>query len=215
MATKKKKLVRNAAKTALAPKKLTRAQKLKREIAKRNRVFEAATTAEKRVLIAKDVIAQIKARRYRPRLGTWAKAVTNDGRRTNPSFVFGEDASIRELFLSKKIVACECCALGAMFMSCTLYNNKMTAEQFAEQLDYEFDVRVATPGGLSNGLNLFFSPAQLKLIEAAFEGNDGAFSVTGCRAEKIAEWSARYENSLERLIAIMENIIKNNGTFKP
>ena len=62
-----------------APKKeLTAAQKaaqVKREIEKRNKLFAAADAAGKRVLIAKDVIAQIKLGKFNPVTGSWVDAI--------------------------------------------------------------------------------------------------------------------------------------------
>lgn len=177
-------------------------------------MFKAATLAQKRVLIAQDVIAQIELKRYRPELGTWVEPWAANGNYVNTIAEFGENASIRELFLSDKIAACDCCALGAMFMSCTLYNNKTTAEQFESETGWELAELVPERGTISNGLNTFFSPAQLKLIEAAFEGNAGAFHAPETKSAAVEKFYAEYEPE-ERMIAIMENIIKNNGTFKP
>ena len=218
MATKKK-TKRAAAKTALLVKpRLTRAQKLQREIARRNRVFKAASAAKKRVLIAKDVIEQINAGRYFPSPGTWVEPTYSDGRWLNIVNTFGEDASVRELFLSEKISMCDCCALGGMFMSCTLYNNQTTAEQFEEEVGFGGNLPDLVPkrGKISNGLNKFFDPKQLKLIEAAFEGNIGAFQFrASALCEKLYAWSDRYPAAEERMIAIMENIVTNKGVFKP
>lgn len=225
LATKTKKPVRKAKKTAVATpakkKPLTKAQKLKREIAKRNKLFAAASAAEKRVLIAKDVIAQIKLGRYKAYAQTWVRPEVrvNGSPRTyiNLSLEFGPDAPVRELFLNKKIASCECCALGAMFMSCTLYNNNQTTKDFEDETIW-FDERVeGYDGGFSNGLNKFFSSDQLMLIESAFEGGDGAFNVPVDQAKKksVLAWHDSLPDDKKRLVAIMENIIENNGTFKP
>lgn len=192
------------------PKKLTAAQ----EIALRNKKFAAATSAQKRVLIAKDVIAQIKAKRFKARAGTWVRPVFRNGDELDMFDKFDEEtASVRELFLEKKIPACECCALGAMFMSCTLYNNKTTVDSLLDEtMDFELIVRSKTRS-FSNGLAQFFTKPQLKLIEAAFESEYGAFNDV-CN-DKTDLWYETMPNDTKRLIAIMQNIIKNKGTFKP
>jgi len=224
MVTKSKKPVRKAKKATATPvkKKLTKAQQLKREIAKRNKLFAAADSAEKRVLIAKDVIAQIKLGRFKAATQTW---VTPNVRRkpgfdysggVNLPLEFGHDAPVRELFLDKKIESCDCCALGAMFMSCTLYNNNQTAEDFEEEVSWEFDERVeGHHGGFSNGLHKFFSRAQLQLIEASYEGGAGAFEGPMSKRAAVDGWMNALPNNKKRLVAIMENIIENNGTFVP
>lgn len=192
------------------PKKRTAAQ----EIALRNKKFKAATPSQKRVLIAKDVIAQIKAKRFKARSGTWVNPVFRNGQDLDMFEKFDEEiAPVRELFLEQKIPACECCALGAMFMSCTLYNNKTTVENLLDEtLNFEDLIRTSGPQ-FSNGLDQFFSKTQLKLIEAAFEGDYGAFSWEG--SDKTKVWYETLPNDTKRLVAIMNNIIKNKGIFKP
>jgi hypothetical protein len=197
------------------PKKRTAAQ----EIALRNKKFKAATPAQKRVLIAKDVIAQIKAKRFKALSGTWVNPVFRNGHDLDvfEKFVFEkldeEPASVRELFLEQKIPACECCALGAMFMSCTLYNNKTTVENLLDEtVSFEDLIREKGPQ-FSNGLDQFFSKAQLKLIEATFEGYYGAFRDES--NDKTRVWYETLPNDTKRLVAIMNNIIKNKGVFKP
>lgn len=221
MTTKTKKPIRKAKKTAVLTKKkpLTKAQKLKREIDKRNKLFAAAGPEAKRVLIAKDVIAQIKAGRYKATTQAWVRPTIENiddyyGIGTNLVNAFGYDAPVRELFLSNKIQSCDCCALGAMFMSCTLYNNNQTAENFDNEVDWGFDERVEGFMGFSNGLHKFFSRAQLKLIEAAYEGGNGAFEAQRSK-RKVYAWIDKLSDNKKRLVAIMENIIENNGTFVP
>ena len=123
---------------------------------------------------------------------------------------------MRELFLNKDLPACNCCALGAMFMSCTLYNNNQSLERFEEEAAYDFDARVEdkSMGGFSNGFDKFFSRSQLKLIEAAYEGGMGAFEAPRAK-EDVYDWINRLPHNEKRMVAIMENIVANNGTFVP
>jgi hypothetical protein len=104
-----------------------------------------------------------------------------------------------------------------MFMSCTLYNNKTTAEDFEVELnDGGFDYLVENKGSISNGLNTFFSPTQLALIELYFEGGDGAWTPrSAAEAARVKLWYETYSTARSRLLAIMQNIVDNNGTFKP
>lgn len=233
-----------------APKKeLTAAQKaaqVKREIAKRNKLFAAADAAGKRVLIAKDVIAQIKLGKFNPVTGSWVDAI--DYRYNvfaaagynleNPSptmprpDINEESRSVREDFFAGLTGTCNCCALGAMFMSCTLNNNKTTMADL-DEVQYALGDRIedrAKDGPMSNGLTKFFSFAQLKLIEQAYECGNGGWGIdlwidpktksnlierrqpTPTEA-KILAWRNKYPNDAERLVAIMTNIVKNNGTF--
>jgi hypothetical protein len=205
-----------ATKTPKKTKKLTKLQKARREIARRNKLFAAADAAEKRVLIAKDVIAQIKNGNFKAAGGTWVRPMTAR-HLGNLSVEFGADASLRELVLTDKLGKCDCCALGAMFMSCTLYNNKTTAEDFEQEVnDGAFDFLVEDKGSISNGLNTFFSPAQLRLIEMYFERGYGAWSPrSDAETARVELWYETYSTDRSRLLAIMQNIVDNNGTFKP
>jgi hypothetical protein len=132
----------------------------------------------------------------------------------DPATEFGHTAPLRELMLSEKVASCNCCALGAMFMSCTLYNNQTTAADFNHEVHW-FDEYIQDGMPLANGLNKFFSKTQLKLIEAYFEGGAGAFDAPLTHGDKIKLWVEVYPGDQTRLAAIMQNIVDNNGTFKP
>lgn len=227
---------------AVKKKPLTAAQKLakvKREIDRRNKLFAAADAAGKRVLIAQDVINQIKFGKLRPTQGAW---VRTEDYIEGVDKVLGAPArsdqfnarSVREDFLAGVVGTCECCALGAMFMGCTLNNNKTTAADLQE-VEYSLGDYVEsreTAGPVANGLNKFFSLAQLTMIEQAFECGEGAFEInlhrdpdTGMRLDferaptakeaRLLAWGDKYPVARKRLVAIMKNIVDNNGTFVP
>lgn len=195
---------------------ITKKMRIAREIAKRNKAFAAASPAERRVLIATDVIAQIKAKKFEAKEGTWVTPVDakTENVISNLADEFGGDASLRELMLAGKL-KCDCCALGAMFMSCTLYNNRTTADDFEHEIDYSFDDRIESGDGFKNQLHRVFSRTQMELIEATYEGNCGAFRVGGAKADRVHDWQDKYPDAKNRLIAIMHNIIKNKGKFIP
>jgi hypothetical protein len=197
-------------------------EKMRREIARRNKAFAAAATAEKRVLIAKDVLAQIKAKRFAAAHGVWVDAA-NKPLSAAPGYIhiaapiddkFSETDSVRELFIAGDIQRCRCCALGALFMSCTLYNNKTTVEDFVEEISWDFG-EIVDNGQFKNQLTSFFSRAQLKLIESVFESENGVFDVgTDDRKRDLVDaWSHKFRQPEDRLVAIMQNIIRNKGTF--
>ena len=217
-------------------------KQIEREIAKREAIFKKASPAQKRVLIAKDVIAQIKAKKIKPESGTFVSVEKVKGfissseadKRTGVwnyamiklSNSEGSDADVRRLYFENKIQQCSCCALGGMFMSCTLYNNNTTVDNLSYAGEDIADVILNEDNTepLPNGLNNFFSVAQLKLIEQTFEGDNGAIisGVDSGTGEIIDKFSSRaeafynkYKRPKDRLIAIMQNIVKNNGTFKP
>jgi len=223
---------------------------IQKEIEKRNSLFKKATKAEKRVLIAKDVIAQIKANRYVATSGAFVEAefnsdiddfshILDEANRLmgakdvvaeyNISLEKAKEAinfikkPLREAYLDGTVESCNVCALGGLFMSCTLYNNKTKLDalgSFGEASDLGDFIDRKKP--ISNGLDKFFSRSQLELIEQAFEGGDGYFGV-GCYTHDACDddvrryytYADKYPKDDDRMIAIMNNIVKNNGTFVP
>lgn len=237
--TAKKRAVKKVATVLKKKKKLPTAELVAREIAKREKIFKAANNAEKRVLIAKDVIAQIKAKKIKPFQGMFVRFREESciGPRgcepTVGSMQIAADADARELLLTNKISQCTCCALGSMFVSCTLYNNHTSAKDLqrcdwsiANWLDRSVQEEDDDTDGepIRNGLNKFFSLTQLRLIEQTFEANEGYIrsndeDETGRAYPKFKkeqyEFCQKYRRMDTRLVAIMRNIVRNKGTFKP
>lgn len=176
-----------------------------KKINKLNAEFKKATKAQKRVMIAKDVLAQIKTKRYVAESGCWVQTNINAACKEN----LKDEDSVQELFAEKKIESCNVCALGGLFMSCTNLNNNTTVQDlYNEQYLGDF---VADDDKISNGLNRIFTQKQLMLIESYFEGSEGYFRGGNEKTETFLE----SYNDNERLEMIMQNIIDNNGTFKP
>ena len=197
--------------------KLISHSKLKELITKRNKAFEGKTDAEKRVLVAKDVLAQIKQNKFHPSTGSYLGFSNLNSDTTN----------LREAFLTGNILEsgtnaaeCSCCALGAMMMSCTLFNNNIDLEKDKLQI---FKMGEAIRGGsvFGNGLTTIFSEKQLAMIEIAFERGGGSFAyfnapeVTYSMHLKCRDFGCRFDNPKSRLRAIMNNIVKNKGEFIP
>ena len=221
MATKTKKPVRKAKKLATpVKKKLTKAQKLQQEIARRNKLFEKASPAQKRVLIAQDVIAQLKADRLMAENGTWTDMSAAGKAQLDI------DASFQQTFLENTGVKCECCAVGSLFIGCALFANKISNGEIRD--NWELGDQLFEHRRFENGFDKLFSRKQLGLIETAFEGTTHFFTDdewTGTEGASVSSAAERaawdFHNQYRELpakttlIAIMENIVKNNGTFKP
>jgi len=188
--------------------------KINAAIEKTNSNFRKATKAQKRVLIAQDVLAQIKAKRYVAESGIWVAPHFS----VNVETVVHESA--QKLFAEKVITTCNVCALGGMFMSCTNLNNNTTVEQLERSADLGESVDCGIK--LSNGLNQIFSKKQLMLVETYFEVGDGWFGEKGYTGESNGEdqyhveaFYDKYPDEGDRLKEIMKNIIANDGTFVP
>jgi hypothetical protein len=195
-------------------------EKINEALRKSNAAFKKATKAEKRVMIAKDVLAQIKAKRYIPESGTWVDANWNIRGGIDE---IHETDSVQKLFADRTIETCSVCALGGLFMSCTNLNNNTCVSD----INYggegtEIGERIEEGDTLSNGLNKIFSKKQLQLIEVYFEKGDGWFGEAGYTGNYIGEDSRHveyfndaYPDDDERLVEIMKNIVANDGTFVP
>ena len=170
-----------------------------------NAEFKKATKAQKRVMIAQDVLAQLKTKRYFAESGCWVQPNIKAACEKN----LKDEDSVQELFAKKKIKSCNVCALGGLFMSCINLNNNTTVQDLKDET-YIGDL-VADDDKLSNGLNRIFTQKQLILIETYFEGSEGYFKGDD---EETVTFFENYDDD-ERLEMIMQNIIDNNGTFKP
>ena len=180
------------------------------KIEKANQAFKSATKAQKRVMIAKDALAQITQGRIKVSSGIYFDANINiEGL---PSYF-----QLREIFHREEF-SCKCCALGALMVSCTRYNNKVLVMDRKDFTD--LGGRILLGKKLRNEFDSIFSYSQMALIEFAFEDSDN--SPISCYGEniskKVKEKVFNFVKNLRpraKLIKILKNIIKNNGTFKP
>lgn len=184
------------------------------EIERRNLAFQNASPARQRILLAKDVIDQIKIGRFAAMTGNWA---TLDG----GSFIPSED-SVQKALLDGTVSQCNVCALGGLMVSCVLFKNKVTGNDY----DYgalDFDTLHTRDNNYNAGIRRHFSASQLILIELAYEGHDGWFGshmdsegdVATPTQSKAMTWAEREPDDAKRLVAIMRNIVRNDGRFVP
>lgn len=187
---------------------------VKLEIQKRKGLFENSTLAQKRVLIAYDVLEQIKSGKMIPSKG---KFVTVENMKYT---VASEKESVQVNYLSNKLGKCNCCAFGGLLLSCTLFKNQSIMS------DLNFSGELQNPGeivdynkGFKNGFDLIFQKSQLKLIELTFELGRGYFNNGLVKYSKLQKkaiaFGDKFENVSHRMKAIMYNIIANNGRFIP
>lgn len=184
-------------------KELTRVEKLKQElkiamsIEKRNKAFNKLSKPEKRVAIAKDVIIALKAKKYIAKSGDYLNLNSKSGKD-----LFG--VNINQELLCSDDVTCTVCAIGAMFTSKVAISNN-------------FDDYRPSDNEMRSHLSKYFSMPQLHLIESAFEGwEKGSTSISGnIPNDNHMIFEEKYPNDNDRMIAIMENIVENKGTFKP
>ncbi len=198
------------------------------DIQARNDAFEAATPAQKRVLIAQDVLLQLTTGRLIAENGVYVRPIT-------------ERSSIRETI--KQEDSCRACGIGALFVAACrssaplsdkfhnffpdsaeitdalLLHGGFTEEQVSDvenvfesysnycgQMHWQRDID-RTPEVLKLGRwqwDIDRTPEVLKL--GRWSGTDEGFTL----------WQASMrERAPIKLRAIMENIVENNGDFLP
>lgn len=166
--------------------------------------LDGILTREQRVLIAKDVISTISSQQERITMqcGVYLRVVGDD------SF-FGElhrDAQLNSTSLDGP---CEVCARGALFLaSIDRYNNCTVGDA----------LNAPTLGVLAaDHTQEDWGDSQVDLIEAAFETRNLAVVDDVVAEEDLLKAAAMYmdKSEKERMILICENIIANNGEFRP
>jgi hypothetical protein len=154
----------------------------------------------KRIRIANDVLMQLNKRAFE---------ATNQIYLSIP-YAWERDASecqLQEKLLGAVVEPCKACALGGMFLSMAKLNDHITVAEASAADRFE----------ITKNLGQWFTQEQLSMIETAFECNSSQEFGTcyGEERTRARNFSRRFLDSHTRLGKIMQNIIKNDGEFKP
>lgn len=212
-------------------------QKVKRKrpsIKERNKLFRAMTPEQRRVEVARDVIEAIQTEHIQPLQGLYLDLKdfnTSDEYEAAYEVMNDTSISLQKRLDSEYLDGCEVCGIGSIFIT--------SVRKFDRLKRFEGDFYDwSDSGGMRAYLaSVGFSYPQQALIECAFEmsvyivrnysGILLRMSVKAYRealeqkpsmeqASAAVDFGERYRSSSsERLIAIMENIIENDGTFIP
>lgn len=170
------------------------------KITKKNEVFEKLTKAQKRVQIAQDVIKSLNAGKLVAEQGIYV--TRNRKTKALGKELFDENVTCGLDTILEKIPKCNVCALGGLFVEAVKRHDKITTDEISSD-PWQHELHYY--------LKKFFSVEQLRMIEDAFEsegpsmyGNDKA--LTFCNTLK---------KPRDRMLKIMNNIVENNGTFRP
>lgn len=180
-------------------------------IEKNNAIWKASNKMQKRVLLAQDVINQIKAQKYVAQSGCWA--ITNFEDKN-----YDKQVSLQEELIKPNGVQCECCALGGLMLSSVKYNNNVNIDKCYNQFEFIdnddlYDEDHNTDQKMSRQLHDVFDTQTLEKIETWFEDGygrykDDSFKLSG---DKYDLWRGMDEDN--KLISLMENIIEGKGYF--
>lgn len=173
-----------------------------------NAAFKRLSASAKRVAIAKDVLAQLAARKYRATCGTYVDGL-------DVSQNVADDVQLQEIVAGQQ-ESCDVCGIGSVFLSAVRLGDNLKVGDALYDRDYDanFDESV-----MADKVREYFEPAQLALIETAFErsriGMSEDWHEDDDAMERALKFGSRYRSDTARLKAIMENIVENKGVFKP
>jgi hypothetical protein len=191
---------------------------LNSKIEQSNEEFLQASPAKKRMILAQDVLDRIDIGQLKPdRLGSTVQMVTKnhytDGGYDDVYLAYysNKDVSIKES-LQNPTVQCQVCAKGGMFLSLIGRVNEFTWRDFSPFTNHNLPPQ--------QKLLEIFSERMLAAIEAAFEGGThvdvdllGRLLWVETDHFEFNRYYCNYDNSNDRLKAICENIIQNEGSF--
>lgn len=161
------------------------------------------TKAEERVRIARDVIAQLKAKKYVAVVGTYA-AIWND-EKYEEKF----EGLVNPQEAVRAAQRCDVCARGALVLATIDRYDRLELMSLA---DIEDQAEDGADGGAY--INRYFSPSQLIQMEDVYEGNPWHGSDWHLMDDLVNKWWDMYPEAMDRMEAIMRNVIRNDGTFK-
>lgn len=154
--------------------------------------WDEMTVEQKRCAVAEDVIRHVHAGNYRSAEASYVDDIFG----AMESVSFGNRPS------------CKVCQRGGMFLS-TMRLMGLNRVEFRTSLVEKYNGEYDTTMKL-------WSREELANIEAAFEGYYKGLRLDGYRVETDGEaWEKAYTNKNARMVAICQNILRNNGTFVP
>lgn len=180
--------------------------------------------AEKRIALAKDVIKQLNAEKLIAKSSNGYAKLKIPGIFSYQEKSFENKIQLQTLLKEDDKIKCTVCGIGSIFI-CDIMNRDKYSISHSGELSRVDDEDIY--------LRLKIFPIlQLNLIETAFEKrvvNDRTDKLNSYEFKNIyslnfiptklgkraIDFGRKFKRDKDRLIAIMENIIKNKGEFKP
>lgn len=211
--------------------KQTKKQKLiNASIRRLNAAYKKASSAGRRVLIAKDALKQIQVRKYKVKHGAFVEY--DDLIETIPGKHTDAKVQLQPYLHDPDAPTCNVCGIGSLFLSAVRCRN-----DFQVTPESSFPPNQSTLDWLTE-----FNDGQRKLIEMAFEMGRGYYYYSHCKEsispggdsskefkatelqKHAVNWARNFhEKNYERgtkqdkarLVALLKNIIRNGGRFNP
>lgn len=197
-----------------------------RRVKDRERSFKKMTPEKRRMAIARDVIEQVRRKRIVPESGTWCEVNDGDGLLKNSLPIEVTEETQLQTVLAG--LPCSACAVGSLFACAVLRKDDLPLSDVGsgvtsvdiEGMNEYNDAIEVNPGDFSACaayMDDIFDEDQLLLMEAAFEqgGTQGWEQHNLGGYTDACEFGGGFEDDEDRLLAIMENVLANKGTFVP
>lgn len=175
--------------------------------------FSRLKKFEKRIQVAKDVMAQLRSEKLIAENGVPLKL--------GDPIAFSADTQVCDMTAKTTCVAC---ALGSLFVTTVERMDRLRVFEagYAHPYDYrtytyetdKFRLDISW-SQIEVYLSRIFSQSQLRLIEIAFEFGLGMYTASGDEELKALKFNKGFQSSRKRMERIMRNIIRNEGTFVP
>ena len=171
-----------------------------------------------RLAIAQDALKYLEAGKFILETNVWLES-------SKKKDVFTEEdvQKKRDLRIAlRRTPKCRVCALGAIFAATVLKHDALSCANLVVDDPRGDNGSFEGPNGWGTivaYLEKFFSNDQLILIEMAFEGSQGhayrtcRYELDGDLEEMALGFFEEYKSPKNRMIAILQNIIRNRGVF--
>lgn len=185
-------------------------------VAKKNAEFAKMTKKEQRISIAKDVLAQIRAKRIIAQTGVYFQPARGYEHRTKRVDM---QKPVAETLAT--VESCQACALGSLFAcAADVVPSLKVVDTYVGQTlqNWTHDDSVRTTFRQQDtfkALTPFFSEAQLHMIECAFETAVVSGNIRRPQRGQCERFNEGISSPKTRLRRIMNNIIRNDGLFVP
>jgi hypothetical protein len=172
---------------------------LVKRIQRSNKKFEAATPAQKIVMVAQDVLALLDLNRIKAEQGIYVRVPQVEKVKVN------EDGkcSMQDVFKMPDLPACHVCAIGSAQVAAVLRLNRVEAPadevRDGKWYSYNSDTHYDSDDQISERAREVFPGLLLRDMERAFE--HGSYDYYQVKTPKA------------RLRAIYQNLIDNKGCF--
>lgn len=165
-----------------------------------------------RILICYDALLQLRQKKIKPRKNVYLDLAESKK-------VGKRQSNLQLDQVIEKQSYCEACALGTLLVSRARIFNSLKISNFMTEWGLDFCNSGDSSGyHLMNSLLPYFEKEQLSLIEACFEGYGQGMAGRDCKVDSekiIRPFAKKYKTAESRLIAILKNIISNDGLFIP